>query len=161
VREIGNLEAHGGSGSGSRQGAGEDKTSASCAIHGARGRTDVTEIASALNGGRNGLIEGDRLLFVTIFFGEKEEGLVLLRVVAAGDVQGAADGGAGIVLAIQGRTPSLIKEIASVEDFVAQEEVGVPMKLRSTGLGGGNGDPGSAPAVLSAVVRSEHLERVD
>ena len=148
----------GGGDLGSGQGVREDKTGSGCAVHGARRRADVAEIACALNGGRNRLIESDGLLFVTILFGEKEEGLVLLRVVDAGDVEGAADGGAGIVLAIQGRTPSLIKEIASVEDFVAQEEVGVSMKLRSAGLGGGNGDPGSAPAVLSAVVRSEHLE---
>src|SRR5262249_6296737 len=120
--------------------------------------TNIIKSSAALGEGRNGLIVRSRLAFMAPFFGNKEKSFVFFCVEDARNVERAAKGEAAIVFAIERSASRLIEEVASVEDFVANEKISVSMKRSVAGFYGGDGDAGSAPAPLSTIIRSKNLQ---
>src|SRR5208337_1409830 len=117
--------------------------------------------AIAFRKGRYALIVGHRFPVVAILFGPKEKRLVLFGVVHPRDVERPAESSARFVLLVKRSAPGLIEEVAGIKHVIAQEEIGVAMKVGCAALGGSQDRAGSAAAVHRAVVGGENLQIVD
>src|ERR1700722_7670526 len=122
---------------------------------------NIAEESVSLRNGRNSLVELRGRFFAASFFGEKEKGLVLGRIVMTWDKNGAANSAAEIVSAIKRLLRADVKIIAGIKKFIADEFVTVPVKMRLAGLGGHQHGSRSATAKFRAVIRGENLQLAD